>query len=228
MSSNAVTERQQTIMTERRNRAYAPRMAPEQRREQLLDAVLRVIVEQGVHKVSIDTVAKEAGVSRPVVYGHFDDSDQLLRACLDREENAALTQLANVVPLLTQDPIHAMTESLEVFLTAVLAAPNRWRAVFQLADSSTPTFRRRLEHGRQALIAALTDFVRAATPPDRLPAVDVDLTARTMYALFWEAGRLVLAEPKSFPPQRIRDYADLLIPALPAFHEPNRTPERSA
>lgn len=35
--------------------------APEERREQLLDAVLRVIVSQAVHKVSMDSVAKEAG-----------------------------------------------------------------------------------------------------------------------------------------------------------------------
>lgn len=208
-------------MTDRRNRAYAPRMAPEKRREQLLDAVLRVIVEQGVHKVSIDTVAKDAGVSRPVVYGLFQDSDQLLRACLDREETAALTQLAGAVPPATSgDPIRAMTDSLENFLTAVQAAPGRWRAVFQLADSSTPAFRRRLETGRQKFIEALAAFVRAATPPDRLPTVDVELTARTIYALFWEAGRLVLAEPDTFPTQRIRDYASTLIPALPAFHDP--------
>ncbi|KAA8884428.1 TetR/AcrR family transcriptional regulator [Nocardia colli] len=194
-------------------------MAPEQRREQLLDAVLRVIVQHGVHKVSIDTVAKEAGVSRPVVYGVFDDSAQLLRASLDREETAALTQMAEAVPLASGDPVQAMTESLEHFLTAIRSAPDRWRAIFLIADASTPTFRRRLDNGRQAFIAALAAFVRAATPPERLPDVDVELTARTMYALFWEAGRLVLADPETYPPQRIRDFANTLIPALPAFND---------
>ncbi|MFE5475602.1 TetR/AcrR family transcriptional regulator [Nocardia sp. NPDC056541] len=193
-------------------------MAPEQRREQLLDAVLRVIVGQGVHKVSIDTVAKEAGVSRPVVYGHFDDSDQLLLACLDREEAAAVAQMATVVPMMTTDPTQAMADSLEHFLDAVQAAPDRWRAAFQLADSSTPAFRRRLERGRRAFTEALTAYVRAAAPSGQLVSVDVELTARLVYALFWEAGRLVLAEPDAFPPQRIRDYAAQLIPALPAFH----------
>ncbi|MFE3001337.1 TetR/AcrR family transcriptional regulator [Nocardia sp. NPDC059246] len=205
-------------MAERQNRAYAPRMAPEQRREQLLDAVLRVIVEQGIHKVSIDTVAREAGVSRPVIYGLFEDSNALLRASLDREETAALAQLASAVPLASfGDPVRAMTDSVEHFLSAVQAAPDRWRAVFQLVDSSTPTFRRRLDRGRQAFIAALETFVREAVPAEREAAVDVQLTARTMYALFWEAGRLVLADPEAFPPQRIRDFAATLIPALPAF-----------
>ncbi|WP_433565023.1 TetR/AcrR family transcriptional regulator [Nocardia sp. CA-151230] len=208
-------------MTERRNRAYAPRMAPEQRREQLLDAVLRVIVEQGIHKVSIDTVAREAGVSRPVIYGLFEDSNALLRASLDREETAALMQMATAVPLAsTGDPVAAVTDSLEHFLSAIQAAPDRWRAVFLLVDASTPTFRQRLESGRQAFIAALEVFVREAIPADRLDTVDIELTARTMYALFWEAGRLVLADPEAYPPQRIRDFAATLIPALPAFRKP--------
>ncbi|MFD5177585.1 TetR/AcrR family transcriptional regulator [Nocardia sp. NPDC058379] len=212
-------------MAERQGRAaYAPRMAPEQRREQLLDAVLRVIVRQGVHKVSIDTVAKEAGVSRPVVYGLFDDSDQLLLACLDREEAGAVAQMATVVQLSPRDdddPARALADSLGRFLDVVQAAPDRWRAAFQLADSSTPAFRRRLERGRQVFTEALAAYVRASVTSGRLASTDVELTARLIHALFWEAGRLVLAEPDAFPPQRIRDYVARLLPALPTFRSPS-------
>ncbi|MVU75830.1 TetR family transcriptional regulator [Nocardia sp. ET3-3] len=197
-------------------------MDPEQRREQLLDAVLRVIVEQGVHKVSIDAVAREAGVSRPVIYGLFADSDALLRASLDREETAALAQLAAAVPIAsTGDPVRAITDSLEGFLTAIRTTPDRWRAAFMLVDASTPTFRRRLERGRRSFIGALEVFVREIVPPNSEEPVDVELTARTMYALFWEAGRLVLAEPENYPPQRIRAFATTLIPSLLAFRHPS-------
>lgn len=157
-------------MTDRKNRPYASRMAPEERREQILDAVLDVIVEQGVHKVSIDTVAKRADVSRPVIYSQFSDSDQLLRASLEREEAAVAAQMSAVVPRAqpTERADRAIVQSLDIFLSAVLAAPQRWRAVFQLADSSTPAFRRRVERGRNALIAAFTTFVQTATPsPNR-------------------------------------------------------------
>ncbi|MFC9664575.1 TetR/AcrR family transcriptional regulator [Nocardia sp. NPDC127606] len=212
-------------MTDRKNRPYASRMAPEERREQLLDAVLDVIVEQGVHKVSIDTVAKRAGVSRPVVYSQFSDSDQLLRASLEREEAAVAAQMSAVVPQAqpTERADRAMVQSLDNFLSAVLAAPQRWRAVFQLADSSTPAFRRRVERGRNALIAAFTTFVQTATPATQQGSVDAELTGRLMSAVFWEAGRIVLAEPEAFPPQRIHDCAQTFIPALPAFHDRTRT-----
>lgn len=205
-------------MAERRNRAYAPRMAPEDRREQLLDAVLRVIVEQGVHKVSIDTVAREAGVSRPVIYGLFDDSEDLLRASLDREETAALAQLGESMPsAATRDPARALSESLEKFLAAVQAAPDRWRAVFTLVDSSTPAFRRRLESGRRAFIAALETFVRETARAERRQSVDIEMTARIIYALVWDAGRLLLAAPETFSAQRICEFNEAMFRAIPAF-----------
>ncbi len=49
------------------------RMTAEQRREQLLDVTKAIAVERGFHEISIEAVAKEAGISRPIVYGHFGD-----------------------------------------------------------------------------------------------------------------------------------------------------------
>jgi len=193
-------------------------MAPEERREQLLDAALRIIVNQGIHKVSIDTVATEVGVSRPVIYGLFADSNELLRASLDREETAGLAQLAEVAPRTdTPDRAGAVVESLARFLSAVQAAPDRWRAAFLLVDSSTPTFRRRMESGRRAFIAALGRFIDTVTPAELADTVDTEMAARTLFALYWDAGRLILAEPDTFPADRILTFYEVVIRALPMF-----------
>ena len=79
-------------------RRYAPRMAPEKRREQLIDAALNVIVEQGYEGVSIESIARTAGVTRPVIYDHFSNLGRLLQALIEREEAYALAQLEEVVP----------------------------------------------------------------------------------------------------------------------------------
>ena len=52
-------------------------MPPAQRREQLIDAALQVILDQGYSGVSIEAVAREAGVTRPVVYDHFPTKSAL-------------------------------------------------------------------------------------------------------------------------------------------------------
>ncbi len=185
-------------------RPYAARMAPAARREQLLDAVLRVIAEQGVHKVSIDVVAREAGVTRPVVYTHFADSNALLRASLDREERGALEQMAGVLPDGTAPTFaDSAVATLDRFLHAVLERPDRWRAIFMIADSSTPAFRARLDLGRQDAIAAVENGLRTAEVPG-----DVPVLARLLVAVAVEAGRTVLTDPEEFPPARLREFAE--------------------
>ena len=73
--------------------SFAMRMTGEQRREQLLDATKAIAVEDGFHAVSIEAVARRAGITRPIVYGHFDDLGGLLEALVERETVRALTQL---------------------------------------------------------------------------------------------------------------------------------------
>ncbi len=185
-------------------RPYAARMAPAERRDQLLDAVLRVIVEQGVHKVSIDVVARTAGVTRPVVYAHFADSFALLRASLDREERGAWEQMATVLPDGSEGTfVASAAATFDRFLHAVLAAPDRWRAIFLIADSSTPALRARLDRARSEALAALEGGLRAAAVPG-----DVPLLARLLLAVAVEAGRTVLTDPEEFPPSRLREFAE--------------------
>src|SRR5438105_5386353 len=69
------------------------RMPREARREQLLDVTKAIVGDLGLHSVSIDRVAREAGISRPIVYEHFTDLTGLLTALLDREGSRALGQL---------------------------------------------------------------------------------------------------------------------------------------
>src|SRR5215208_4980999 len=63
----------------------ATRMQAGERREQLLDATKAIVAERGFHAVSIEAVARAAGITRPIVYGHFRDLQGLLEALGDRE-----------------------------------------------------------------------------------------------------------------------------------------------
>jgi AcrR family transcriptional regulator len=196
----------------RRNRVYAVRMPPEERREQLLDGVLRVIADQGVHKVSMDSVAREVGVTRPVVYGLFADSNDLLRASLDREEKAALAQMAGVLSRAeaseTADRIPAL---LRGFVDAAIEAPDRWRAILMVADSSTPAFRKRLDRGRRALTDAVEALLHSTF---RYPDVDIGMAAHALQGYMYDSARLALADPDRFPPDRVVAFGATLFGAL--------------
>lgn len=54
------------------------------RREQLLDAAGRLLVSCGPEAVTMEGLAKEAGVSKALPYSHFDNSDAVLVALYQR------------------------------------------------------------------------------------------------------------------------------------------------
>lgn len=60
-------------------------MPPGDRREALLDAAAAIVAADGVSGVSMDSVAEEAGVSRPLLYRYFRTSSDVLAALYARE-----------------------------------------------------------------------------------------------------------------------------------------------
>lgn len=61
------------------------RLAPEVRRDLILDAAARIVSEEGVSPVSMERIGREAGVSKALVYSYFLNRNELLSALLLRE-----------------------------------------------------------------------------------------------------------------------------------------------
>ena len=62
----------------------APRLGRAARREQIVIAATRAFARSGFAATSLDDVAGSAGVSRVILYRHFDSKADLYRAVLDR------------------------------------------------------------------------------------------------------------------------------------------------
>src|SRR5919204_1616078 len=149
------------------------RLSSEQRREQLLDVTKELVGERGFHGLSVDAVARRAGVSRPIVYSHFGDLQGLLEAMLEREGANALRQLAAVLPgeQPGQPPRDALLSALRGYLQAGEADPVTWRLVLMPPEGAPELLREQVRAGRDAVIAALTAYVggagsRAESSPD--------------------------------------------------------------
>jgi AcrR family transcriptional regulator len=202
-----------TEATARRNRPYAPRLLPGQRREQLLDVVLEIINTDGVGAVSMDAVARRSGVTRPVVYSQFTGTDDMLRASLDREEQRALAQIADAVPGPGSEDVPVAFHNLfDIYLRAVAEAPQRWRAIFMIADSGTPAFHERVNRARARFVR---EFAAALPDPGIVGhPVDPELAAHYLLAVLWESGRLLLVSPDEFTHQRLLRSLDALLSAI--------------
>ena len=107
------------------------RMPRAQRREQILDAAVRAFVRTGFAATNLDDVAAEAGITRVLLYRHFDTKADLYRAALDR----ACARLVDAVGAdnFTENSIGALVR-------AAAADPDGFRLLFRHA-AREPEFR---------------------------------------------------------------------------------------
>jgi AcrR family transcriptional regulator len=191
-------------------------MSAAERREQLLDMTKTLVGEQGFHDLSIEAIAKRAGITRPVIYAHFDALDDLLEAMLEREALRALAQLGAIMPTelpATGDRSAALLAALRGYLEAIQADPVTWRLVLMPPEGAPRVLREVVERGRDAIVAALAQVVGPGLSPER-PSPDPQLTARLLSALSDEAARLLLSDPEQYPLERLMRHAEWLLHQL--------------
>lgn len=188
------------------------RLPAQARREQLLDTTRDIVHESGFHAVSIEGVARRAGVSRPIVYGHFGDLGGLLEALVKRENARALAQLAAILPAADDaaDPADALLTAFRGYLETVRADPVTWRLALMPPEGAPELLRAQVIESREAVVALLTRLLGGAGAGHAV-SPDPPLTARMITVIADESARLLLTDPKHFPIERLLDHARWLL-----------------
>ena len=188
------------------------RMQAGERREQLLDATKAIVAQHGFHAVSIEAVAREAGITRPIVYGHFQDLTGLLEALVDREAARALDQLVTVLPgdLGHGDPRETLLTALRGYLEAVRSDPETWKLVLMPPEGAPAVLHDHIARGRTGVVEHLAQAVGPGLGPGR-ESPDPELLARTLSAVSDEGARLLLTDPEHYPVERIVGFAHWLM-----------------
>lgn len=183
------------------------RMRASARREQLLDVATQLAVEQGFHVVSVEAIARRAGITRAVIYQHFGNLQALLEAVIERETSRALAQVSEtaLTDLSEGDAKELMLESLKAYLRAVHDHPTTWQLVLMPPEGAPESLRQSITKGRRSVLAQLTRAVRPALRSGDVN--DAELTARVLSAISDEYARLVLTDPARYQPERLLRHA---------------------
>lgn len=72
-------------------------MTGSQRREQLLDVARALFAERGYAATSVEEIALRAGVSKPVVYGHFGGKDGIYGVVVEQETQELLRRISSAL-----------------------------------------------------------------------------------------------------------------------------------
>ena len=196
------------------SRRRAPRMTPEDRREAVLDAALALIDRDGYRGANMEAIAREAGVTKPVLYHLFGSLGDLLRELFEREEERALEQLAAAMPSLPseRDPDELLADGFRAFLDAVAARPLSWRLILRSTDGTPREVRDYVARYRRTLTTQLETLIAWGVERRGGPeGLDVELAARSIIGLGEQSALLVIAEPQRFTPERVGRFVSGLL-----------------
>ena len=171
---------------------------------------MTIIDRDGYRAVSIDAIARELDVTRPVVYHVFDGLDELLTALLDRQEQRALqTLLATVGDRPDIDhPRRYLRRVVTDLIAMVTADPATWKPIL-LASSDTPdTVRRRVERDRAVVHQ---QFMTLITSAAGRTGTDADVLAHCLIALAEYFGRLALENPGAVDASAVAEAVSTLL-----------------
>jgi AcrR family transcriptional regulator len=115
------------------------RLRGEDRRAVLVEAATR-LAEQGLDAISMESVAAQAGVSRPLVYKHFANRDELLAAVFRQQAIELDSSIAAAV-----EGTAGFEDKVRALVRAVLDAVSRHGTIFiplLRAGVRDPAFRR--------------------------------------------------------------------------------------
>jgi AcrR family transcriptional regulator len=119
------------------------RLRRAERREQLLAAATHAFARAGFVATSLDDIAEQAGISRVLLYRHFDSKTDLYRAVLDR----AVRRLTAAVGV--RDFTWA---SIDALLGAAATDPDGFRLLFHHA-AREPEFRQQMDRFHRGMVA---------------------------------------------------------------------------
>lgn len=202
---------------QRPRRRYAPRLPPHERRAQLLDAAFAVLGRMELHELSMEAVAQEAGVGKPVLYTVFKTRAELVEALLERESERGLAQIADTLPenLIGSEPIEAALATVEAFVGVALANPTRWRLILATPASAPDEYRAALRNSRAEILERAESLVRVGIAMlPRWSAMDAALLANSTLTVAEMLGRLAVSEPDEYPRERLQDYVRSIVTLL--------------
>ena len=131
--------------------------APE-RRAQLLDVARRVFGNSGFHAASMETVAREAGVTKPILYDHFPSKKDLYLALLDADLGALHEDVRAALdsPLGNRERIRA---SFQAYFDFVDGHGEGFRLLMQETVSAEVDFRERVAEIRDQILAEVAELI---------------------------------------------------------------------
>ncbi|MDL9935137.1 TetR/AcrR family transcriptional regulator [Gordonia sp. ABSL1-1] len=145
------------------------------REQQMLDAAVKVFSQNGFRDASMDAIAAEAKISKPMLYLYYGSKEELFSACIARESGLFIEAMSvGFDPGLSQREQARTT--IREFLRFVHENRQSWRVLYRVAIG-TASFANVVSESRRRVTEMVTDLIKAGTTVEGAGDIDFELTA---------------------------------------------------
>jgi AcrR family transcriptional regulator len=162
-------------MADTRTHAKRRMRAPERRR-QLLQVARKVFGRRGYHTVTMDAVAREAGITKPILYDHFPSKRELYLALLEEDLQSLGDRLSDALES-SPGNRERIRASFQAYFDFVDDHAEGFRLLMQEAVGGEREFRDMVVEFRNRLLDQVTEVIvrESRGNLDRKEAADVAL-----------------------------------------------------
>lgn len=143
---------------------------------QTLEVAHELFAERGYHAVTMDEVAAEVGVTKPLLYNYFGNKEKLFLACL-AEAAGSLEKTVIAAVTKTDSPDQALREGLKAFLNFVAADRKTWLVLYDEAVPAESAIGEALAEHRARIRGFVASVVNEQFPPEQRPRVALEVEA---------------------------------------------------
>ena len=139
------------------------------REQQMLDAAVQIFSVNGYHETSMDAIAAEAEISKPMLYLYYGSKEELFAACLSRELSRFIDAVRADIDL-KLSPRELLRRTIVSVLQYIDANRASWIVLYAQATSSQ-AFAHTVREGRERIIDMVARLLESGT---RDPQPDSD------------------------------------------------------
>jgi AcrR family transcriptional regulator len=158
------------------------RLARGERMEQTLNVAHALFAERGYAAVTMDEVAGEVGVTKPLLYNYFGNKERLYIACMERAGDALLATIAEAVRA-TASPGDVLGAGLRAFFTFLDADRAAWAVLFDETLPRGGELAERVADYRGRILAVVSEAILAQIAARRRRSARLEVEALSVAVL---------------------------------------------
>jgi AcrR family transcriptional regulator len=152
------------------------RLSRADRMEQTLEVAHVLFAARGFAAVTMDDIAAEVGVTKPLLYNYFGNKERLYVACMERAGDALFATMEETVRP-SANPGDLLNDGLRAFFTFLDADRAAWAVLFDETLPQSGVVADRVADYRGRVLDLVAESLLAQLPPRRRDAASTEVEA---------------------------------------------------